>query len=139
MSEQDILEQMMRRMNQLENDLRRVESQVPLYQIWNTNSPAQITANQNNYDPGDYAVLWLSTDASRNITGFQGGTEGRPLWIYNAGAQNIVMIHNSALSDTTNRIACPAAADITLATRRSCLLIYRAVSPTSPWRMFYSS
>ena len=51
-------------------------------------SPAQITADQNDYDPAGLAgasVLRLSTDALRRVTGLQGGADGRLLAIVNSG------------------------------------------------------
>ncbi len=51
-------------------------------------SPPQITVNQNDYAPAGFAaasVLRLSTDANRNITGLAGGSDGRLIYIYNAG------------------------------------------------------
>lgn len=136
MSQQDILENLLKRVARLERGLSSQQVQVPVYRILNPNTPSQITSNQNNYDPGDYDLLWLDTDASRNITGFQGGVSGRVLWICNIGTNNIVITHNDASSSSGNRVICPAAANVTLVTRRSALLIYK---DTNNWRMFYSS
>src|SRR4249919_1187083 len=43
-------------------------------------SPSQITSNQNDYNPASLSTastLRLNSDASRDITGLQGGADGR--------------------------------------------------------------
>src|SRR3954468_10962227 len=53
-------------------------------------APPQLTANQNDYNPtgaATAAVLQLSSDASRTITGLAGGAEGRVLSLINIGSQ----------------------------------------------------
>ena len=52
-------------------------------------SPTQISANTDDYNPTGLAtasVLRLSTDASRNLTGLQGGAAGRLIVIENVGS-----------------------------------------------------
>ncbi len=98
-------------------------------------SPAQITANQNDYNPtglADAAVLRLSTDASRNITSIAGGADGRVLLIHNVGAFNIVLKDDDGATGTAgNRFA--LSTDITLLPDQSALIQYD--STTSRWRM----
>lgn len=96
-------------------------------------SPAQITAAKNNYDPGEGALLRLSTDAPRNITGFSGGTDGRRLMIINVGAQNIVLTHQDAASLAANRILSQTGANVTMAGDAIQEIIYDAV--TLRWRI----
>ncbi len=82
-----------------------------------TLSPAQITANQNDYAPTGHAVarfFRLSTDASRTLTGLAGGAAGRMITICNVGAQDIVLSHSDALSTFGNRFLCPNSGSITL-------------------------
>lgn len=82
------------------------------------NTPAQITANQDNYDPGDtsYFQRW-SSDASRNVTGmtFAISTKvsGQMHRIWNVGAQNIVLV-NEATSTAANQFKTSTGANITL-------------------------
>lgn len=95
-------------------------------------SPAQITSNQNDYNPGAFGWLRLSTDASRDITGFTGGAEGRELRITNIGAFNIVL-KEQVTSTAANQIITGTAADVTIATLKSALLKYDSVS--SRWRI----
>jgi hypothetical protein len=97
-------------------------------------SPSQITSDQNDYNPTGLAtasVLRLSTDASRNVTGFAGGGDGRIVAIVNAGANNIVLKDASASSSAANRYS--FGADITLATMQSAVLWYDATD--SRWKL----
>lgn len=69
-------------------------------------SPPQITADQNNYNPTDLAsaaVLHLTSNASRNITGLAQGFDGNIKVIHNSGSQNIVLVNESASSLAENR------------------------------------
>jgi hypothetical protein len=97
-------------------------------------SPPQITANQNDYNPSGLAaslVLRLSTDASREITGLSGGSDGRVIVIINAGANSITLKDASVASAAGNRFA--FGADLTLAAAQGALLWYDATS--SRWRL----
>ncbi len=87
-------------------------------------TPAQITANQDNYNPSGLstaAVLRLSSDASRNITGMSGGAAGRILILRNVGTFDIVL-KNEVLSTAVNRFS--FGVDRTLAAGRSIILQY---------------
>lgn len=97
-------------------------------------SPAQITADQNDYNPPGLAgasVLRLSANSVRNITGLSGGGDGRVLALINAGAQPIVLNNENAGSGAGNRFA--LAADVTLPARQSAMLWYDGVS--GRWKM----
>jgi photosystem II stability/assembly factor-like uncharacterized protein len=96
-------------------------------------TPAQITANQNDYNPTGLAtasVLRLSSDASRDITGLSGGADGRVMTIFNIGANPVVFKNQSTSSTTANRFA--LGADMTLAADQSITLMYDATSQR--WR-----
>ena len=109
---------------------------IPSYMIdpaTGVSTPSQLTANQNNYDPGALtSVLRLSSDASRTVTGLSGGSSGRTITILNIGAQSLVFAHASASSLAANRISFGAAADFTLSAGKSFQLIYDATSTV--WR-----
>lgn len=95
-------------------------------------SPAQITANTDNYNPTGLAttrVLRLSTDASRNLTGIAGGVAGRRLTVLNVGAQDLVLM-NDVTSTAANRLL--LGADVTLGANESIELWYDSTS--SRWR-----
>lgn len=104
-----------------------------LYPVWNENTPAQLTANADDYAPGDYAVLRMSSDVARTVSGMSGGKKGRVLWVHNVGAQNIVLAHQSASSLAANRFTSPTGANITLGANDSARLYYDSTSAT--WRI----
>jgi len=96
-------------------------------------SPSQITSNQNDYNPtglSGASVLRLNSDASRNITGLAGGADGRIITIYNTGSTDLVLKNNDSGSSAANRFSLQA--DITLAGKDGCILIYDSTS--SLWR-----
>lgn len=97
-------------------------------------TPSQLTGNADDYDPtGNYraAVMRLSSDASRDITGIAGGVQGRILIIVNIGSFNIVL-KNDVTSTAANRFL--MAADLTLAPNEGASFIYDDLS--SRWRRF---
>lgn len=101
-------------------------------------SPSQITSNQNDYAPTGFAtaaVLRLTSDASRNITGLAGGAAGRTVYLHNVGAQSIVLKDESASSTAANRFA--LSADVTLTADTSTALQYDGTS--SRWRVIGGS
>jgi hypothetical protein len=95
---------------------------------------SQIVANTNNWNPGTGGkrVLRASSDASRNVTGLVAVSNQR-LTLINGGAQNIVLIHESASSTDVNRFLCPGGGDFTLNTLDSVELWYDSVS--TRWRV----
>lgn len=99
-------------------------------------TPAQITSNQNDYSPagiGSATIVRLSSDASRQITGIASGGSGQRQLLVNAGAQDIVLVHESASSTAANRFACPGAVNFTLNTRDSAWTWYDNVD--ARWRV----
>ena len=98
-------------------------------------SPTQIVANTDNYAPTNFAsatVLRMSSDASRNLTGIAGGTDGRFILLCNVGAQNIVLKHD-VTSTAANRFYCAGSADKTLSANSMCFLVYDGTD--SRWRV----
>jgi len=97
-------------------------------------SPAQITSNQNDYNPtglSTASVLRLNTDASRDITGLQGGADGRIIVLVNVGSFAIVLKDDDgATSTAANRFA--LSGDITLSADDGVILQYDSTS--SRWR-----
>lgn len=97
-------------------------------------SPAQITANQDNYAPGVSWLYRLSTDASRDITGLAiSQVDGQFVRFCNVGSNNIVLKHQDTNSTAANRFLCGGAADITLAADEQAEGWYDAT--TSRWRV----
>jgi hypothetical protein len=100
-------------------------------------SPSQITANQNDYNPSGLAnasVLRLSSDASRNITGLHGGSDGRIIVLQNIGGNDLVVQSEHTGSSAANRFA--LAANITLAANDCAIVQYDAGA--SRWRALAS-
>ncbi len=95
---------------------------------------AQLTADQNNYDPGGVSLnqRW-SSDASRTVTGLSiSQVDGEYHFIWNVGSNNIVLANESASSTDANRFTTSAGADLTLAPSKCVLVIYDGT--TSRWR-----
>jgi len=108
-------------------------------------TPAQITSNQNDYNPTGFnnggspagaSILRLSSDASRDITGLVGGVSGRLLIISNVGTNDIVLKHQNTGSTAANRFIFQAASDLTLSADASVTLWYDAT--TSRWRRIHT-
>lgn len=98
-------------------------------------SPAQITADQNNYAPGgsSYFQRW-NTDASRQITGLSlSQVTGQVHEIWNVGAQDIVIVHQSASSTAANRFLCASATNYTITPEQGVKIIYDGT--TQRWRV----
>lgn len=101
-------------------------------------SPAQITANQDDYNPTGLVsagVLRLNSDAGRNITGLDTGADGRWVSIHNVGSFDIVLTNEDVASSAENRFQ--FSDDITLAAGDACLLQYDSTS--NRWRAIGSS
>lgn len=104
--------------------------------LYDVASPAQLTANQNDYNPSSLNLWRLTSDAARTITGIANGVEGRALVVINVGANNIVLANQSASSAAANRIITATGADVTLAADDSAMLIYDNTS--ARWRLVNS-
>jgi len=103
-------------------------------------TPSQITSNQNNYNPTDFAsygVIRLSSDASRNITGMvaPSPTGNVEKTLHNVGSFDIVLVNESASSSAANRFS--SGADITIAPNQSVRIIYDGTA--SRWRSLSST
>ena len=97
-------------------------------------SPSQITADQNNYNPGTGWFQRWSSDASRNVTGLVAGTDGQIIEIWNVGSQNIVLVNESASSTAANRFTNSTGADLTLGANKCAEGRYD--NSSSRWRMW---
>jgi hypothetical protein len=91
-------------------------------------TPAQITVDQNNYNPGGYSFLqrWNSSVAV-NVTGLtftsaQG--DGQTHIILNSGTQNITLKNESASSTAANRFHTSSGADVVLGAGLQAMVIY---------------
>jgi hypothetical protein len=98
-------------------------------------SPAQVTADQNDYAPsGSSMFIRLTSDASRNLTGLSiSQVDGEIHYIWNVGSQNIVLVNESASSTAANRFTTTTGADLTVAANKCAMLMYDGTS--ARWRV----
>lgn len=99
-------------------------------------APAQITSNQNDYNPSSVncstsTTLLINSDASRDITGLAGGVTGCEMRLINNGSFTITLKEESGSSTAANRFS--SGADIALAVNTSVPLIYDGTA--SRWRL----
>lgn len=88
-------------------------------------APPQLGGNQNDYAPSGLAsaaVLQVSSDAGRSISGLAGGTEGRVIVIVNVGSQPITLLDDSAASAAAHRFA--LGSPVAVLSRQAVMLRY---------------
>jgi len=98
-------------------------------------SPAEITANTNNYAPGNGDIFRLTADAARNITGIVAGSSGQAILLVNVDSTDAITLkHASTDSTDVNRILVPWEGDYVLSAKGgAALLLYDGT--TSRWRV----
>jgi hypothetical protein len=102
--------------------------------------PAQITADQNDYNPADWGqdvtYLYIDSDASRTITGIEenGFTDMAEVVIVNDGSNDIIIANDSASSTVNNRILVDGAADFTLGASQAGRLLRDGTA--NKWRLY---
>lgn len=97
-------------------------------------SPAQLTADQNDYAIGTGDIFRVSASAARNITGVVAGTSGQAVLLVNVGTFAITLKHQSTSSAAANRLVVPWAGDYVMAANGgAALLVYDATD--SRWRV----
>ncbi len=98
-------------------------------------SPTQLTADQNDWNPTDLAtssVIRVTSDRMVQITGLQGGSDGRLITIYNIGNWPIVIRHEDTGSSTAaNRFAL-GGSEVFVFSGEFIVLLYDGTS--SRWR-----
>ena len=101
--------------------------------ILERSDPTQLTANTNNWAlDEDYSNFYVDADAARNVTGIDGGVDGRFIFLHNDGSFDITLKHQDALSDADNRFLFSTGLDIILGGGDSIELVYDSV--TARWR-----
>jgi hypothetical protein len=99
-------------------------------------SPAEITANRNNYEPGaGKDIFRLTANAARNITGIVARNDGDAILLINVDSTDAITLkHASADSTDVNRILVPWEGDYVLAAKGgAALLVYDGT--TDRWRV----
>jgi len=119
--------------DKVDADFEHLENFINDTLIGSISTPAQITGDQNNYDPGTAEWLRLDTDATRTITGFVAGESGDHLWVINIGSNDLKLANQSGSSTAANRVITGHGVDITLDPDASAHLWYD--SATSRWRI----
>jgi hypothetical protein len=103
-----------------------------------TIAPAQLTANQNDWNPTGLsaaAVIKIDTDANRDITGLQGGVEGRMILLEYVGTTSVtIKKDDGATSTAANRF--DFLADIVLKPKQQIFLKYNATA--SRWKVLFA-
>lgn len=100
----------------------------------NPTTPAQLTADADDYDLSAGHWARVSSDASRNVTGILAEPDGTWKLVTNVGANNVVLQHQNVGSAAANRILSDSGADITLAAEEAAFLIYD--DTTDRWRAY---
>ena len=105
------------------------------WQFSGNSSPAQITSNQNNYNPSSVVcttatTLRINSDAARDITGLAGGTDGCVMIVYNVGVFPITLKDSNVSSSAANQFQ--FGADLVLQSKQGATLIYNSTS--TGWR-----
>lgn len=96
-------------------------------------SPASIGAGQNDYAPTGHAsasVMRLTASGAYNITGLQGGLDGRVVTLTNIGSSAITLTNDDVASTAANRFL--IGGNVALAANDSLTLIYDSTSQR--WR-----
>lgn len=96
------------------------------------NSPAQITANQNNYAIGTGLFNRVNSDASRTITGVVAGLDGQLALDWNVGSFDLVYSQQDTNSTAANRFANASGANLTISAGQVALRQYD--NTTARWR-----
>lgn len=89
-------------------------------------SPAQITGDQNNYNPTGLStanVLRLTSDTTRTITGMVPPAQNAVLMVFNFGSSTITLSHENASSTAANRFTFAGGSDVAL-TRTGGIMLY---------------
>lgn len=105
-------------------------------------TPPQLVANTDNWNPSLPSTglgvpvyeIRVSTDASRNLTGFQAAAyDGMRIFVVNVGAQDLVFKNADTGSEEINRFITSTGGDYTLTPNGWALMIYDMTSQR--WRV----
>lgn len=76
---------------------------------------ASLAASTNNYNPGYFDKLYITSSANISITGIEAGLiDGEERTIINSGLNDVTLPHESGSSLAANRFTCQGSADIVL-------------------------
>lgn len=135
----EITQEMVRRITTLEEEQKRLASLRPLYEVLN-HKLVTFSGTENNWDIPEVDYLIVIPTAAITINGIANGVAGRRLYIANAGfvAGSFTMTfnHENAGATATNRINNLTGVAATLAIGQMAMLIY-SIQDNSlmRWRM----
>lgn len=66
-------------------------------------TPAALTSNTDDWNPGAGHVVNVSATSAVNLTGVVRGLPGQAIVLYNSGSHNITLVHQSTASSAANR------------------------------------
>lgn len=92
--------------------------------IFETTALQSLTGNANDLAVGPFEIAYITTDASRTVTGFSGGKDRRVVTLYNTGSNDLVLAHQSASSTAANRMISATALDLTIGAGQAVRLTY---------------
>jgi hypothetical protein len=94
-----------------------------------SNAATQLTANQDDWGlSASNSYFFISSDATRNVTGIANGADGRMIVLVNSGSNAIVLKNGPTASDDANEFSFPggASGDLIMAPGATVTLIYDA-------------
>lgn len=141
MSQQLILEELVKRMNVLDNRVAEIAVDRKQFEIRNLSPLYSLASNSNNFPVTDFDTLFILPTANYTINGLTNGFSGRLLFIFNASPSfTISFTYQNASAVAANRIVTPTLGTITLPTRQMAMFQYtdntNVVSGGSRWIMF---
>jgi hypothetical protein len=97
-------------------------------------TPAQITGNVNDYDPGgNQGFVRLSSDAAWNITGLLAAPDGTHRTLVNVGGFNLTLKNADGASTAANQFLNAAGGDVVLGPNHMAVAVYDGT--TQRWRV----
>lgn len=116
--------QLIEMIRKLERRVRVLETSEGIFDINNENTPAVLSADQNDYDPGNYDILRISSSLAVSITGISHGVKGRRLQLFNVGSFAITLSNLNAASAAANQFNFVNASDFLIPPNGTALLYY---------------
>jgi hypothetical protein len=104
------------------------------FSLTSVTTPTIIASDQNDYNPSGIStcsILRLSSSSNINLSGLQGGTASRFIFLQNVGSYNIKLLHASSLSSASNRFNCRRNLDTSIPPGGAGLIRYS--SSASAW------
>lgn len=100
-------------------------------------STSSATTDQHDFDSLDLEVLMFNGAADIDLTGIDGGTRARVLYIMcKAAANSVTLKHADANSTDGNRFSLPGGADYVLGPNEGVVAIYDDLDGNGAWKLF---